>query len=47
MLKKILVKLFMSQLKEFAEASKKNAQEQTGLTDDDASKPAPQVSGIE
>jgi len=34
-------------IKEFAEASKKHAQEQTGLTDEDAEKPAPQVTGIE
>lgn len=31
---------------EFAEASKKSAQQQTGLTDEDAKKPAPQVTGI-
>jgi hypothetical protein len=41
------IKTNTDNIKEFAEASKKQAQEQTGLTDDDASKPAPQVSGIE
>jgi len=40
------IKTNTDNIKQFAEASKKNAQEQTGLTDDDANKPAPQVTGV-
>ena len=41
------IKTNADNIKQFAEASKKQAQEQTGLTDDDANKPAPQVTGVE
>lgn len=41
------IKTNADNIKQFAEASKKNAQEKTGLTDDDANKPAPQVTGVD
>lgn len=40
------IKTNTDHIKQFAEASKKSAQQQTGLTDEDANKPAPQVTGV-